>query len=107
MESQAEGDYGPGDPITFVGPLADTDLEQMTIDASALTGGTATIATTVPGAPGAAVEKFSPSGQFLLIFGSHVNKNGANVCDAGEECQPGTPGSAPGAFQGTFTFAGS
>ncbi len=37
------------------------------------------------------VEKFSPTGEFLLMFGQEVNKNGSDVCTAAEECQPGVP----------------
>lgn len=46
------------------------------------------------------VEKFDPSGKFLLMFGGHVNKDGANVCVAGEECGKGTDG---GTGDGEFT----
>jgi hypothetical protein len=101
---------GPAEPVvTFRGTLGSTDVEQLTLNGSALTGGTATIATTVPGVGGAAVEKFTPAGQFLLIFGKEVNKAAVasplsteaerNVCDAGEECQSGAPGTSPGAFE--------
>jgi hypothetical protein len=55
------------------------------------------------------VEKFTASGEFLLMFGKEVNKKKVeeggrseaeqNVCGAGEECQPGTEGSSPGAFE--------
>lgn len=44
----------------------------------------------------ARVDEFSASGQFVLSFGGKVNKNGSNVCRAGEECQAGVEGSAPG-----------
>lgn len=56
------------------------------------------------------VEKFGPSGQFLLMFGSEVNKTAVedhgsteeqDLCTeaSGDECQSGTEGSAPGAFE--------
>jgi hypothetical protein len=55
------------------------------------------------------VEKFTPSGEFLLILGKEVNKTAVedhgteaeqNVCTAAshDECQPGAAGSSPGAF---------
>ena len=62
------------------------------------------------------VEKFSASGEFLLMFGKEVNKTKTegglaseveqNVCTAAEvglgaECQAGTSGSTPGAFFGS------
>jgi hypothetical protein len=38
------------------------------------------------------IEKFTGKGEFILMFGGHVNKNGADVCTASEasECQAGT-----------------
>jgi hypothetical protein len=46
------------------------------------------------------VEKFSSSGEFLLMFGGGVNEtSGANVCAAGERCRAGTPGVADGQFE--------
>jgi hypothetical protein len=45
------------------------------------------------------VQKFSPSGEFLLMFGGEVNAaTHGNVCVAGEECQAGTAGTSPGQF---------
>ena len=48
------------------------------------------------------VQKFGPNGEFLLMFGEHVNKSGANpnVCLAAEakECQQGTEGTGNGEF---------
>ncbi|HEY2283464.1 MAG TPA: hypothetical protein VGH60_07945, partial [Solirubrobacteraceae bacterium] len=58
------------------------------------------------------VEKFSPSGTFILMFGKDVNKTKIeeagsteaerNVCTAasGDTCQQGTEGTGPGAFVG-------
>jgi len=61
------------------------------------------------------VEKFDSSGNFLLMFGKEVNKKKVteggkseaeqNVCDVGEECQPGTKGSSPGAFESPESLA--
>ena len=48
------------------------------------------------------VEKFTPAGVFILMFGKAVDKTtGADLCTAasGDECQPGAPGSSPGAFE--------
>ncbi len=45
------------------------------------------------------VEKFGPSGEFLLTFGGDVNETtGGNVCLVGEKCKAGTEGSASGQF---------
>jgi hypothetical protein len=55
------------------------------------------------------VEKFDSSGNFILMFGQGVNSGtgNPNVCTAAgpptDVCQPGTPGSSPGAFE-TPTF---
>jgi hypothetical protein len=51
------------------------------------------------------VQKFDGSGRFLLMFGGHVNKNGGNVCVAGEECQGGTRGEADGEFKWLYNQA--
>jgi hypothetical protein len=55
------------------------------------------------------IEKFTASGDFLLMFGKGVNATGANVCTAvlGEECRPGEAGSTPAAFDGTGNGTGS
>jgi hypothetical protein len=42
------------------------------------------------------VEKFAPSGEFLLAFGADVGGPGVNVCGGLVSCTTGTPGSAPG-----------
>lgn len=53
----------------------------------------------------ARVTKYSPSGEFLLMFGGEVNKTTAgNVCtqaqvESGDECGAGVVGSAPGFFE--------
>jgi hypothetical protein len=51
----------------------------------------------------ARVEKFDQSGKFLLMFGGRVNKDGANVCVAGEACREGTE---EGTGDGEFTTWG-
>ncbi len=48
------------------------------------------------------VEKFGPTGEFLLMFGKDVNQTtGGDVCTAisGNVCQVGIAGSLPGAFE--------
>jgi hypothetical protein len=46
------------------------------------------------------VEKFSPSGAFLLMFGGEVNEaTKGNVCLAGEKCQAGIEGTENGQFE--------
>jgi hypothetical protein len=45
------------------------------------------------------VEKFGPSGEFILMFGGHVDKTtGGDICTAASHdiCQAGTLGTAPG-----------
>jgi hypothetical protein len=45
------------------------------------------------------VEKYGPSGEFLLMFGGHVNKTTeGDVCIAGEMCQQGVIGVKDGEF---------
>ncbi len=46
------------------------------------------------------VQEFDAEGRFLRMFGGHVNRNGADVCVAGEatECQVGTQGEGNGEF---------
>ncbi|HXC23991.1 MAG TPA: hypothetical protein VNU28_05350, partial [Solirubrobacteraceae bacterium] len=53
------------------------------------------------------VEKFDSSGKFLLMFGGHVNKNGANVCTAAEaaECQGGAEGAGDSEFSMVYERA--
>jgi WD40 repeat protein len=46
------------------------------------------------------VEKFSPSGSFISMFGKEVNENGTDVCLAGEKCQAGRDGTGDGEFSG-------
>ncbi len=51
------------------------------------------------------VQEFDSSGKFLLMFGGHVNKNGTNVCVAGEECLRGTEGTGDGEFNEVYEKA--
>ena len=47
------------------------------------------------------VQKFSPNGQFILMFGGGVNAtNGGDICTeaSGDSCQAGTPGTGAGEF---------
>ncbi|HEU4907059.1 MAG TPA: hypothetical protein VFT19_13230, partial [Solirubrobacterales bacterium] len=56
------------------------------------------------GTPNKRVQKFSPTGEFLLMFGGEVDKtSGADVCgkadvEGGDECGAGVPGTGPGEF---------
>jgi hypothetical protein len=92
--------------ITFLGARGEEDVPQLSASSAGLTGGasTATIATNVDGGKGNDVEKFAPSGQFILLFGKKVNKTAIaasrpereqNVCPApghpSDECQAGQP----------------
>jgi DNA-binding beta-propeller fold protein YncE len=46
------------------------------------------------------VEKFDPSGNFLLMFGGEVNATSkGNICAAGESCQAGVAGTGEGEFE--------
>jgi NHL repeat len=99
---------GPGVyEVIFGAQLGSTDVEQISVDPSALTGGTAIAATAVQGISGGAVEKFNEKGEFLLILGGAVNKKKVeegkppaeqDVCTKSEECQPPALGSQPGRF---------
>jgi hypothetical protein len=52
------------------------------------------------------VEKFDPSGKFLLTFGGHVNEaTGGNVCVGGEACTSGTQGTEDGEFEWLYRAA--
>ncbi len=49
------------------------------------------------------VQKFGPSGNFLLTFGGHVNETtGGDVCVSGEACTRGTEGSGNGEFEWAY-----
>ncbi len=109
--------------VIFEGERSDTELPQLTADASGLLGGAAAVhvSTVNPGASSADVEKLTSSGGLVWIAGKDVNKTKLeeaeepgnphgitaaeeNLCTAasGDACQPGTPGSTPGAFDGFF-----
>jgi hypothetical protein len=62
--------------ITFIGALTGADVKTMTADGGALTGaGTSvSVSSTRAGLPGDDVEKLSPVGEFILMFGRDVNK---------------------------------
>src|SRR5262249_25968828 len=54
------------------------------------------------------VEKFTPSGEFVLMFGKGVNQTtGGDICTAasGNVCEPGASSSAPDGFQTPTTIA--
>ena len=104
--------------VVFKGSLADTEQPQMSADPSGLFGGahSAQVSTLISGSGAADVEKFTSSGQFIYVAGKGVNKTKLeqagsseaeqNLCTAvsGDACQPGTPGSTPGAFDGFYSF---
>ena len=49
------------------------------------------------------VEKYDPSGKFILMFGEDVNETtGGDVCVAGETCKSGTKGTADGQFEWAY-----
>jgi DNA-binding beta-propeller fold protein YncE len=104
------GSSGGPYTIEFFGNLVHTEQPLLTADASGLTGGSHSVQVTIsrPLSTAVDVEKFSASGQFILILGKAVNKGKLsqsatteaeqNLCVAGEECQHGVPGTAPGTF---------
>ncbi len=49
------------------------------------------------------VQEFTATGQFVLMWGKKVNKNGADICTSAEEsqCQAGEESSEPGVFPET------
>jgi hypothetical protein len=47
------------------------------------------------------VEKFGASGNFILMFGGHVNENGEDICRAGEACKLYA---ATGSEDGEFSY---
>ncbi len=48
------------------------------------------------------VQELTETGEFILMFGKHVNTNGTNTCTHEEtpKCQAGEPGNQPGALNG-------
>jgi len=53
--------------------------------------------------PNHRIEKYTPSGEFVLMFGGDVNKtSGGDVCSATEECQAGVTASSGEAGEGRF-----
>jgi DNA-binding beta-propeller fold protein YncE len=121
--------FETGFRILFQGKLGDAEQPQLTADASGLTGASSTVdvSTIFAGSSASEIEKFSPSGQFILMVGAGVNKTAseaieaeeaqgktptadelraANRCTAAEQCQPGSAGSAPAAFDGYYHQAG-
>jgi len=94
----------PGGPYTveFTAALGGAEQPLLTANPSGLTGATHSvhIALARPALAVAQVEKFTPTGEFLYMLGSEVNKNGSDLCTKSEaaECQPGALGTSPGAF---------
>jgi DNA-binding beta-propeller fold protein YncE len=95
--------------VVFAGALSGRSLGQIKADGGGLTGEetSATVSTIATGVSGAAVEEFTSSGQFVLIFGREVDKTKVtereegkaiseaeeDVCTAasGDKCQAGSP----------------
>lgn len=107
----AAGDPGDTDPInqfeicTTVckgGTAGTAGVGQFNIAAGVAVDSSGNIYVVDP--PARRAQKFSPAGEFLLMFGGEVNKTTlANVCtkadlEGGDECGAGTTGSAPGQF---------
>jgi hypothetical protein len=93
--------------INFQGSLSDAPQPQLSADTSKLSGGAATvhIKTLLPGAEFADVEKVTPTGEPIFVIGKAVNATtGGDLCvvSSGDSCQPGTPGTGPGAFSGFY-----
>jgi hypothetical protein len=97
--------------VTFTGKFSEKDVEQL--KCSGTGGASCTVTTTVAAATGNDIEKFSPSGELLSMFGRGVNKTAVeaarpeaeqNVCPApgfpSDVCQQGTRGHSPGQFEG-------
>jgi hypothetical protein len=97
--------------VTFAGKFSEKDVEQLKCTGTG--GASCTVTTTVQAAAGSDVEKFSPSGGLLLMFGANVNKTAVeaarpeserNVCPApgnpSDVCQLGTRGHKPGQLEG-------
>ncbi len=97
--------------VEFIGDLTGVSVATMTADGGGLTGSGAAVAvsTREKGEPGDDVEKFGPSGEFILMFGKEVNKTEVmlhgseaeqDVCTAfsGDTCGGAVEGSTPGAF---------
>jgi hypothetical protein len=97
--------------IEFIGALTGVDVATMTAQSAGLTGGSATVnvSSAEHGLPGDNIEKFSPSGEFILMFGKQVNKTAVmlsgteteqDLCTAisSDMCGGGVEGTTPGAF---------
>ena len=73
--------------LEFEGPFTDRSVPEVTADPSGLTGAASTVTvSTIDEGRGPDVQKFSPTGQLILIFGGRVNKG--KVAEAEE---PGNP----------------
>jgi hypothetical protein len=102
--------------VTFIGRFTEASVEALSCDASKLTGpegAHCSVAITVPAVRGNDVEKFKPTGEFVLMLGRDVNKSAVerggaeperDVCPApghpGDVCQNGSRASGSGAFEG-------
>jgi hypothetical protein len=87
------------------GPGQIDEVQSVTVAPESL-GGDIYIAERVLGAGGVGerVQKFTPTGEFLLEIGKEVNKSGGNLCTAAElaNCQAPVPSNGP--EHGSFNF---
>ncbi len=120
------GSTGGPYTVEFSGSLGDAEHPPITADATGLTGGAQTVQITTSrrASDAADIEKFTPAGEFLLMFGKEVDKTKVerreeqqahsepvtvtaaeeDLCtlSSGDTCRPGTAGTSPGAFDGVF-----
>ena len=91
--------------IEGVGPGSIDAAQSLAVAPEAL-GGDVYVAERVFSAEGHGerVQKFTPTGEFLLEIGKEVNKSGANVCTAVEIANCQGPAPVNGAEHGSFAF---
>jgi hypothetical protein len=90
--------------VEFEGMLAGADVPTVSCDGAGLTGPEASCSfkTEIVPITGADVEKFNSAGELIWVLGNKVDKTtGGDLCTVAshDECQPATPGSAPGQFE--------
>jgi hypothetical protein len=87
----------PGPPFSGFGTGQFKSIEGIAVDNDPLSPSHGDVYVADPGS--SRVQKFSPQGEFILMFGGEVNATTkGDVCLAGEECQAGVPGTGPGEF---------
>jgi tripartite motif-containing protein 71 len=90
------------------GEFASEGPQGLAVDENSPTGDSSAEDVYVEDWEGFRVEKFTPSGEFVSMFGGGVNKNGTNVCVRAEavECQSGAPGVGDGQFEWAYSADG-